>query len=168
MTRLKLSGVGEGFDVVISTRIVGADSPSKVLASVQNLFPGFSFPLEEEPKFPSEQNNIMAASAVPLDIFLNALYTQQILDTALDAMSINLDSEGTVFELSRQAAMAGKVAFVMPNERPLGGVIVVEIIGEDAADWLEAATWHSGRETIPRKIGDELQMSEHGEAITWH
>ena len=36
-------------------------------------------------------------------------------------------------------------------------------------DWLEAATWHSGRENIPRRIGDEFTMDEiTGDAVTWH
>ena len=42
----------------------------------------------------------------------------------------------------------GKVAFPLPGDNPLGGVITVEIEGENLGDWLEAATWHSGRENI--------------------
>ena len=43
--------------------------------------------------------------------------------------------------------MAGKVAFPLPDDNPLGGVITIEIGGENLGDWLEAATWHSGRRT---------------------
>ena len=68
----------------------------------------------------------------------------------------------------RQAAMGGKVAFPLPGDKPLGGVITVEIGGESLEDWLEAATWHSGRENIPRSVGDEFTMDKNGEAITWH
>ena len=83
-------------------------------------------------------------------------------------MSVNLDSTGTIFQISRQAAMAGKVAFPLPGDIPLGGIITVEIGGENLEDWLEAATWHSGRENIPRRVGDELTMDDNGEAVTWH
>ena len=41
--------------------------------------------------------------------------------------------------------MAGKVAFPLPDDNPLGGVITIEISGENLGDWL-GATWHNGRE----------------------
>ena len=83
-------------------------------------------------------------------------------------MSANLDETGTVFHISRQAAMAGKVAFPLQGVEPLGGVITIEIDGQNLGDWLEAATWHNGRENIPRRIGDEFTMDDSGEAVTWH
>jgi predicted RNA binding protein with dsRBD fold (UPF0201 family) len=83
-------------------------------------------------------------------------------------MSANLDASGTIFHISRQAALAGKVAFPLPGDNTLGGVITVEIGGENLEDWLEAATWHGGRENIPRKVGDEFTMDQEGEAVTWH
>ena len=83
-------------------------------------------------------------------------------------MSENLQDDTTIFHISRQAALAGKVAFPLPGESPLGGVITIEIEGTELADWIEAATWHSGRDTIPRRVGDDYSMRGDGEAITWH
>jgi predicted RNA binding protein with dsRBD fold (UPF0201 family) len=82
-------------------------------------------------------------------------------------MGKNLQGRTTSFELSRQAAMVGKIAFPLPNDIPLGGVITVALTSDDLGDWLEAATWHSGRDRMPRSIGDEKTMAEDGEAATW-
>lgn len=168
MARLKLNGVNENLSVLVSTKLTGADDPGIVLDAILTIFPEFTCGIPENPTFPSQQDDIIAAEGVPLDGFLDALYRQAILDTALDFMSANLDSTGTIFQISRQAAMAGKVAFPLPGDSPLGGIITVEIGGENLEDWLEAATWHSGRENIPRRVGDELTMDDNGEAVTWH
>jgi len=168
MQRLKLSGVDEGLTVIVSTIITGADSPDKVMEAVHRLFPGFSCEVPEEPSFPVDRNLVLAASAVPLDEFLSAIHTQRILDTSLDAMSENLNEDSTIFHILRQAALAGKVAYPLPGESPLGGVITIEIEGTDLADWIEAATWHNGRDTIPRHVDDDFKMRGDGEAITWH
>ncbi len=168
MPRLKLTGVDEGLTVLVSTKLTGADEPQLVLDSILNLFPEFTCGLPEKPNFPTDQDDILASEGVPLDTFLDAIHKQSILDTSLDFMSKNLDSSGTIFHISRQAAMEGKVAFPLPGDNPLGGVITVEIGGENLDDWLEAATWHSGREDIPRSVGDEFTMDEKGEAVTWH
>ena len=132
------------------------------------LFPDFTCGLPEQPSFPSEQDDVLAADGVSLSTFLDAIHNQSILDTSLDFMSAHLDGEGTIFHISRQAAMEGKVAFPLPDDNPLGGVITIEIGGENLGDWLEAATWHSGRENIPRRIGDEFTMNPDGESATWH
>ena len=168
MPRLRLTAIDEGYSVVISTRLTGADSPHLVMQSIINLFPDFAVSLPDEPEYPSNQDEIIAAKDVSLQTFLEIIHNQSILDTALDCMSANLDINGTVFNISRQAALAGKVAFPLPGDSPLGGVITVEIEGQDLGDWLEAATWHSGRENIPRRIGDEFSMSGDGDAVTWH
>jgi predicted RNA binding protein with dsRBD fold (UPF0201 family) len=168
MARLKLNGVNENLSVLVSTKLTGADDPGIVLDAILTIFPEFTCGIPGNPTFPSQQDDIIAAEGVPLDGFLDALYRQAILDTALDFMSVNLDSTGTIFQISRQAAMAGKVAFPLPGDIPLGGIITVEIGGENLEDWLEAATWHSGRENIPRRVGDELTMDDNGEAVTWH
>lgn len=168
MPRLKLTGVDEGLTVLISTKLTGADEPQLVLDAILNLFPEFTCGLPDKPNFPTEQDDILASEGVPLDTFLDSIHKQAILDTSLDFMSKNLDSSGTIFHISRQAAMEGKVSFPLPGDNPLGGVITVEIGGENLDDWLEAATWHSGREDIPRSVGDEFTMDEKGEAVTWH
>tara|TARA_B100000700_G_C15006851_1_gene838967 strand:+ start:1177 stop:1683 length:507 start_codon:yes stop_codon:yes gene_type:complete len=168
MPRLRLTGIDEGYSVLVSTKLSGADDPEIVLYAVLKLFPDFTCGLPEKPSFPTKQDDVLAAEGVSLKTFLEAINNQEILDTSLDSMSANLDDSGTIFHISRQAAMAGKVAFPLPDDNPLGGVITVEIGGENLADWLEAATWHSGRENIPRRIGDEFTMDEKGDAVIWH
>ena len=88
-------------------------------------------------------------------------------DTALDAMSVNMNEESTTFQISRQAAVAGKIAFPIPGDRPVGGVFEISIIGNGLADWLQAATWHPGRSQVPRHINDERSMNDDGESATW-
>ena len=168
MPRLKLTAIDEGYNVVVSSRLLGADDPQIVHDAILQLFPDFTCGLPENPKFPSDQDDILASDNISMQTFLEAIHKQLILDTALDYMSANLDENGTVFHISRQAAMAGKVAFPLPGENPLGGLITIEIEGDNLADWLEAATWHSGRENIPRKIGVEFSMLSDGDASTWH
>jgi predicted RNA binding protein with dsRBD fold (UPF0201 family) len=168
MARLKLTGIGEGLSVLVSTKLTGADDPELVLDAILKLFPEFTCGLPQKPEFPTEQDDILASDGVSLSVFLDAIHKQYILDTSLDFMSANLDASGTIFQISRQAAMSGKVAFPLPGESPLGGVITVEIGGQNLADWIEAATWHSGRENIPRRVGDEFTMDQKGEAVTWH
>ncbi len=168
MPRLRLTGIDEGYSVLVSTKLCGADDPEIVLDAVLKLFPDFTCGLPEKPSFPTKQDDVLAAEGVSLKTFLEAINNQAILDTSLDSMSANLDNSGTIFHISRQAAMAGKVAFPLPEDNPLGGVITVEIGGENLADWLEAATWHSGRENIPRRIGDEFTMDEKGDSVIWH
>lgn len=168
MVRLNLTGVGEGLSVSVTSILSGADNPHRVLTSIQNLFPSFTCILPDDAKFPVEREIALACDNIELNVFLNRINDQKTLDTALDAMSFNLDDDSTIFHISRQAALANKVAFTLPSDSPLGGLITVEIRGIDLADWLEAATWHSGRETIPRHIGDEYGMDKDGDAVTWH
>ncbi len=168
MPRLKLTGIDEGYSVVVSSRLLGADDPELVMDAIMNIFPDFTCGLPEGPTFPSEQDDILASDGISMQTFLESIHKQSILDTALDYMSSNLDETGTVFHISRQAALAGKVAFPLPGDNPLGGVITIEIEGENLSDWLEAATWHSGRENIPRSIGDEFSMRNDGDSVAWH
>ena len=83
-------------------------------------------------------------------------------------MSKKLGPEGTTFAISRQAALVGKVSFPLPNESPLGGEIIIQLIGNDVKDWLEAATWHEGRDNVPRRVGDDLSMDANADSVTWH
>ena len=104
---------------------------------------------------------------VSLGVFLHQLHEQRILDTALDAMSTEMKETTTTFSISRQAAVAGKISFPIPGDEPIGGVFRITISGEGLDDWLQAATWHSGRGQVPRHINDERAMGEDGEATTW-
>ena len=168
MARLFLTGITEGFSVIISTVISGADRADYVVEAINKIFPDFESKIPQEPTFPSTKKHILVCENVALDTFLLKLYNQKILDTALDCMSLNLDATGTVFNISRQAALASKVAFVIEDTEPLGGVITIEINGEGLGDWLEAATWHEGRDYMPRKIRDDLSMDSSGEPRVWH
>lgn len=165
---LRLTGVGEGIEISIETTLSGADSPKKVAESILQLFPEFPIPENcEEPILGKGSNSNWKATQIDLAHFLKMLHQQRILDTSLDAMSRKMNGDTTVFDLSRQAALAGKVSFPLPDEIPLGGVFTVRLTSDGLRDWLEAATWHSGRDTVPRKIGDDNTMNADGEAATW-
>ena len=80
-----------------------------------------------------------------MDIFIQSVTSQRILDTAFDAMTMNINVNNTSFSISRQAAIKSKVSFVI-DEKPLGGIIDIEIERENLEIWLEDETWHPGRE----------------------
>ena len=101
------------------------------------------------------------------DLFVELLGKQRILDTALDAMSLNLRADVTNFLISRQAALSGKVAFVLDTERTVGGVVEVMLECENLAGWLQEVTWHPGRREVPRSVGDELSMHSDGSLTEW-
>lgn len=165
---VKLNGVNEGIEVHIKTELQGADDPNKVANSIQTLFPEFPLPEEVQgPEFGAASNHIWQADQVPIGQFLTMLHTQRILDTALDAMGRHLKGDTTVFQIARQAALASKVAFPLPGETPLGGVIEVTLRSPNLTDWLHAATWHKGRDSVPRTIDDERSMASDGDASTW-
>jgi len=165
---LRLTGVGEGIEICVETTLLGADSPTKIAQAILQIFPEFPIPENcPEPVLGKGSNYNWKATKVDLTHYLKLLHNQRILDTALDSMCKNLEGRTTSFELTRQAAMVGKIAFPLPNDIPLGGVISVTLTSDDLGDWLEAATWHSGRDKVPRSIGDEKTMEEDGKAATW-
>ena len=77
-------------------------------------------------------NAVWEFEDVSLATFLHQLHEQRILDTALDAMSMSMDGNTTTFRVARQAAVAGKIAFPIPGDAPLGGVFSITITGEDS------------------------------------
>ena len=167
-SRLRLTGTGEGFATVVRTTLSGADSPQKVLEALQRIFPDAAVDeLPNEPSFGQASNQTWSFEDLSLATFLNQLHEQRILDTALDAMSLNMKEEMTTFHIGRLAAVAGKIAFPIPGDRPLGGVFEISIVGKGLGDWLQAATWHAGRSQVPRHINDERSMDEDGESSTW-
>ena len=167
-SRLRLTGTGEGFATVVRTTLSGADSPQKVLEALQRIFPDAAVDeLPNEPSFGQASNQAWSFEGLSLATFLNQLHEQRILDTALDAMSLNMKDEMTTFHIARLAAVAGKIAFPIPGDRPLGGVFEISIVGKGLGDWLQAATWHAGRSQVPRHINDERSMDEDGESPTW-
>jgi len=167
-SRLRLTGVGEGFSTRITTTLSGVDSPTKVLEALQNLFPEVTPQVrDDEPSLGHPIRATWEFDDVSLALFLQQLHEQRILDTALDAMSMNMDGNTTTFNIGRQAAVAGKIAFPIPGDDPLGGVFSITITGDGLEDWLQAATWHAGRTQVPRHINDDHSMTEDGEATTW-
>ena len=155
--------------ISVSTTVRPYDDPVKVAKALTTLFPDWdttelvdseSFPITHEPY------DIGCEGCSP-DTMLEALSQQRILDTALDAMSMNIERNMTWFLISRQAAIANKVAFILDGENPVGGVIQVEMKSEDLTSWIEEVTWHPGRQDIPREIGDEYSMSNDGDLTEW-
>ena len=155
-------------EIRLSTIIQPHEDAIRVIESVRNMFPEWvPDSLPESSTFPqSRQKIVLEGECETLDNLLDSARDQRILDTALDAMSTNMRGDSTNFSISRQAAMAGKLSFVL-EERPLGGDIEVGIVMEGLAEWLEKVTWHPGRDSVPRFVGDGLSMSEQGDPTEW-
>nr|AIF21297.1 hypothetical protein [uncultured marine group II/III euryarchaeote KM3_99_A09] len=157
-----------------------SDDPERVAEAVNALFPDLEPPDLPELRFPGmDDSHIWQVEGVDLRPFLEQIEKQRIMDTALDAMALDLTSSNnsandetvrsdtTKFSLSRQAALAGKVAFVLPGERALGGTMKVGLEGAGLAEWIEKVTWHPGRREIPRSISDDVAMRADGEVTEW-
>ncbi len=155
-------------EILVSTIVRSHDDPIKVVDSIRSIFPDWVPKKKlERSDFPVRRDSEEIVGVVgSLDNLLSLLRENRILDTALDAMAMQSDEEGTIFSLSRQSASIGKVSFVL-GENPLGGTMEVCLTGRDIVLWLEQATWHHGREKVPRGVGDELAMTETGEAAEW-
>jgi len=155
--------------VTVSTRVMSHEIGEKCVEAVLKIFPDFSaenIPADEG--FPVQRGEVqLICDNLSPDCFLELLAEQRILDTALDAMALNLQPPSTTFLLSRQAALSGKVAFVLGTERTVGGVIEVTFVCDDIVDWLQEATWHPGRREMPRSVGDELSMRIDGSVTEW-
>ena len=155
-------------EILVSTIVRSHEDPNKVVESVRSIFPEWS-PKSTLKKsdFPiSRDSEEISGNVDSLDNLLSILRDSRVLDTALDAMAMQADEEGTVFSLSRQSASIGKASFVL-GESPLGGRMEVSLTGRDIVIWLEQATWHNGRDIVPREVGDELAMTEDGRASEW-
>ena len=154
--------------VRVSTMVRSHDDPDKVKDSVRLIFPDWepsNFP--EKSSFPvTRSSEVISAEIESIDDLLSILRENRVLDTALDAMAMNAHEGGTVFYLSRQSASIGKVSFILEGNA-LGGLIEVTLDGTDIEMWLEQQTWHVGRESIPREVGDEYSMYSDGDASEW-
>ena len=155
--------------VTVSTCVSAHEIGGKCVDAVMKIFPDFSadnVPLATD--FPVKRDDVqIVCEGVSPDLFLELLTEQRILDTALDAMSMNIQANSTSFLISRQAALSGKVAFVLDTERTVGGVIEIALECDDLTDWIQEATWHSGRREVPRVVGDELSMRSDGSVTEW-
>lgn len=136
--------------------------------AVREIFPDWS--PDRTPansSFPNERMaEMITGSSESLDRLFEAIRKQRILDTALDAMTLELDGDSTGFSLSRQAALTGKASFVI-GDRAMGGEMRVGLTGENLTGWLEKQTWHAGRDSVPRSVGDGLAMTDDGEPVEW-
>ena len=152
----------------ISSIVQPFEDAVKIMKSIKIFFPDCEInELPEKSQFPTKNiERTIHGTSSNLDILLNQIRIQRILDTALDVMTLNSDNDSTYFYISRQAAISGKVSFVV-DEGTLGGMIKIDISGEDVDIWLEQQTWHEGRNEFPRFSGDELAMKRDGEPTEW-
>ena len=155
--------------ILVSTRIESFEDQFLVVESIKSIFPDWSPDfVAERLSFPVGMKPQKSSGEVEtIDLLSSLLRENRILDTAMDAMTLGSNHKKISFSLSRQSASIGKASFVLRGEYPLGGTVQVSIIGEDVDLWIEQQTWHSGREKVPRVVGDELSMSESGEASDW-
>lgn len=130
-------------EIEVSTTIQPYEDLNLVVDSVRSFFPDWDPDLpSRDDGFPSNNSHeIIHGLSSSLDLFLDAIRRQSILDTALDAMTMDGDNSICEFSISRLASMAGKVSFTL-GERVFGGSIDVCITGTKLLLWLESATWH--------------------------
>ncbi|MDP6866651.1 MAG: hypothetical protein QGG62_06910 [Candidatus Poseidoniaceae archaeon] len=164
---LAYNGRDEGIEISLRTELRPGDDVKNVVTAIHSLFPDAIVEEFEAETFPSKQLAEIVCDHLSFEVFLEILRKQAILDTAMDAMGQNMQENQTIFRISRLAAFAGKIAFVF-DDMPLGGCFEIHLKGVGLSDWIEACTWHSGRQHIPRQLHDEAAMDTTGEASTWH
>ena len=155
-------------EITVSTIVKTHENFTLVEKAIKSLFPDWDCEITAEGEsYPvTRDDSRLSGNSQSLTEIIEYCSTNRILDTAFDAMTMNLKGDSTHFQLSRQAAFVGKVAFVV-EEVPLGGVMEVSLQGEDLGLWLEQVTWHEGRNHIPRSLGDDLSMDEDGTPVEW-
>tara|TARA_B100000959_G_scaffold286964_1_gene368342 strand:+ start:3562 stop:4086 length:525 start_codon:yes stop_codon:yes gene_type:complete len=154
--------------VTVSTTIETHEDPIKVIEAVKGIFPQWkpddSIDLTGEI---TDSNGFTVWGVVDsMEDFLIKIRELRILDTAMDVMSMKLKDGVTEFNISKQSASVGKISFAL-EEGQFGGMINICLEGKDLGLWMEQHTWHSGRDLVPRSIGDSLAMDESGEAAEW-
>ena len=155
-------------EITGSTIVKTHEDAAFVEKAIKSLFPDWDCEIEGvKETFPvTREESELSGKSQSLSRIIEYCSNNRILDTAFDVMTMNLQKDITHFQLSRQAAFAGKVAFVV-EELPLGGVMEVSLQGDDLGLWLEQLTWHEGRHSIPRSLGDDLGMDQDGTPIEW-
>ena len=83
-----------------TTSLRGVDSPAKVLQALQCLFPTPSDPNWKRNQRWANPSMRMGVQGCLLGAFLQQLHEQRILDTALDAMSMNIDGTAPPFTIT--------------------------------------------------------------------
>jgi len=110
--------------VSVSTVVQPHEDATKVVDSVKAVFPDWvPDRIPENAAFPNERGGVLiTGSAESLDTLLESARNQRILDTALDAMTMELEGDSTGFALSRQAALdwsavSGEHLWLEPHAR---------------------------------------------------
>ena len=99
----------------ISTEINGADSPLKIIQSISNIFPEIDVGSEQfkEPTFPTKSSEYkISFECSNVDEFIEKISKQRILDTAMDAMSHNLNDNHT-YQKQGMELILNQVAFLL-------------------------------------------------------
>jgi hypothetical protein len=119
-------------ELSFSAPVRPTESPEKVAAALENLFPRIELVASE--------NRIEGrGSAENLLTFHRFLREQRILDTARSVMLQGRVGDAFQFRLNKQAATVSRINFP-PEEEPLGS-IAVQIRGpETLIDWLAPRT----------------------------
>ena len=107
--------------IVVATNLLPHEHPELVVAATRQFFPDWN-PEEIPPRnrFPSNSTPTrMISDVMSLNEIIENCRKHRILDTALDAMTMNSDGNTTHFSLSRQAASVGRCSFVL-RIRPWG------------------------------------------------
>ena len=164
---LTYNGRNEGIEITLRTELRPGDDVNNIKSAIQALFPNAEVGEFEIETFPTTRYRSVECKHLSFEVFLEQIRKQAILDTAMDAMGTRLDGQTTTFRISRLAAFAGKVSF-SHEDTPLGGCFDIELSGMGLGDWIEACTWHSGRQNVPRQLHDESSMEPSGDVSTWH
>ena len=154
----------------LKAKLNPVDSKDLVIMAIKEIFPNAKIPeLKENTKtFPIRDDiECLTIKDIDFDYFFECIHANKIADTALDCMSQNIENETSHFRISRQAALAGKISFVLENEYPLGGWFELSVKSTNIIAWIEEMTWHSGRDEVPRTVDDELKMRRDGVPQDW-
>ena len=170
MTRIQQEHVMAEPTVWIETRIGAHENPEKVMEAIHAIFPDFQPESQIEVEdYPRKQPWMtIQGYAKDLTPFLQRLRDQRILDTAMDAMSMDITEQSSMFRISRQAALVGKIGFILEGDSSLGGNLRVLLEHEDIRNWIETSTDHPGRRDMPRSIGDNQGMEMDGSPREWN
>ena len=102
-------------EITVSTIVKTHEDTTLVEKAIRTLFPDWDCEISGvEDSFPVTREDIeLSGKSQSLSGIIRYCSNNHILDTAFDVMTMNLDKDATYFQLSRQAAFAGKVAFVV-------------------------------------------------------
>lgn len=153
----------------LEAKLSPVDSKENVIMAIKEIFPNANIAeITEKTSFPIHgKNEVIYIKDIDYEFFFEKIHMNKIADTALDCMSQNIQNDISYFKISRQAALAGKIAFVLENEYPLGGFFELTVESTNIIAWIEEMTWHHGRDEIPRTVDDELKMRRDGVPQDW-